>query len=105
MKSVFYACALLLAGATTALAQDVCQYSDKSYSIGASIRLGDVLVTCALQESGSYSWFVVPEDGRTTSANCLYGGGEYSHGAMINVRPIRLICGNGRWYKDKEQAN
>jgi len=102
MKSVFYACALLLAGATTALAQDVCQYSGKAYSSGSAIRLGEVLVTCAPQESGTYSWFVVSEENRTVSANCIYAGQEYSHGALLMVRDSGLVCVNGRWFKEKE---
>ena len=102
MRSVFFACGLLLSGATAAFAQDVCHYSGKTYSSGAAIRLGEILVTCAPQESGAFSWFVVKEENRTLSANCIYAGQEYSHGALLMVRESGLVCVNGRWFKEKE---
>ena len=102
MRSMFFACGLLLIGANTSLAQDACHYSDKAYSSGAAIRLGEILVTCAPQDSGAYAWFVVQESDRNISANCLYAGQEYSHGSILMVRESGLVCVNGRWFKEKE---
>lgn len=102
MKSVFLVVAMLFATSAPLLAQDVCHYSGKAYSSGSSLRLGEVLITCAPQESGAYAWFVVTDGNKGVSANCLYAGQEYSHGALLAVRESSLVCGNGRWYKEKE---
>lgn len=102
MKTIIISAALTLglAGAATAQSTEgLCHHAGLTYSPGSMITMGQSLQRCAVTEGGMSVWTVAPE-GETdlVSANCVSGGREFGHGAILPAGASDLKCSNGAWF-------
>lgn len=91
---------LISGGAATAQAQGaLCHHASQTYSPGSMMRMGNVLMLCAVTEELVGTWVNIADD--AGSANCSSSGREFGEGSITNVGGIDLVCRSGAWFTKK----